>query len=174
MKRSAYRYAFGAVLLALTVACSGASTGVDVKVDVKSAQATLDAAMKADADFAAMAAKDGPKAAFLAYMDPADSQRIEPGAVVKGAEEIGKAFDQLPPGFALEWAPDGGHGSASGDLAVTTGRFTVKTNGETVDQGRYVTVWRKDDAGALKAVMDLGVPDPGPKTEGPDPEGRPG
>ncbi len=83
-------------------------------------------------------------------------------------------FDQLPPGFALEWTPDGGHGSMSGDLAVTTGRFTVKAGGELVDQGRYVTVWRKDAAGALKAVMDLGVPDPGPKTEGPDPEGRPG
>lgn len=174
MKRSVHRYAFGAVFLALLVACSGPSVGIDVKVDVKSAQATLDAALKADSDFAAMAAKDGPKAAFLAYMDPLDSQRIEPGNVVKGAAEIGKGFDQLPPGFALEWAPDGGHGGASGDLAVTTGRYTVKANGETVDQGRYVTVWRKDAAGDLKAVMDLGVPDPGPQITEPDPEGRPG
>ena len=61
MKRSAYRYAFGATLLALVVACSG-SGGLDVNVDISgSPEKTLEAAMKADQDFAALAAKDGPK-----------------------------------------------------------------------------------------------------------------
>jgi len=174
MKRSAYRYAFGAMLLALVVACSG-SGGLDVNVDISgSPEKTLEAAMKADQDFAALAAKDGPKAAFLAYLDPVEGTRIVPGGMVKGADANAKGFEGVPPGFALAWSPDGGHGAASGDLAVTTGRYTIKVDGVQQDAGRYVTVWRKDTKGDLKAVMDLGVPDPGPQITEPDPEGRPG
>lgn len=178
MKRSAYRYAFGAMIVALAVACSPAPA-VDNKAGVTTVatpESSLAAAMEADRAFAAMAAAEGPKAAFLKYLDPADGKRIEPGTVITGAAEVAKLFDQTPPGFALEWTPDGGHGSTSGDLAVTTGRFTVKAGDQTLDQGRYVTVWRKDAAGELKAVMDLGVPDPAAPSGGgaPDPEGRPG
>jgi len=174
MKRGPYRFAFGAMLLALVVACSG-SSDVGLSVDLGgSPEKTLEAAMQADREFAAMAAKDGAKAAFAAYLDPTDSQKIDPGVVTVGAEKIAMAFAQAPPEFVLEWAPDGGFGSQSGDLAVTTGRYASKFAGETRGEGRYVTVWRKDKDGALKAVMDLGVPDPGPQTTEPDPEGRPG
>jgi ketosteroid isomerase-like protein len=137
--------------------------------------------MQADKDFAALAAKDGPKAAFEAYLDPTDGEFIAPGAVSKGMEQVVAGFAQSPPGFAIEWAPDGGHGSAAGDLAVTTGRYTIRIEANTIEQGRYVTVWRKDAAGALKAVMDLGVADPPAQTtpavptpEQPSLEGRPG
>lgn len=174
MKRSTYRYAFGAMLVALTVACSGPSAGVDVRVDVKSAQATLDAAMQADRDFAEMAKKEGPKAAFLKYMHPTDAQFLQPGGVVTGAEAIASGFSGAAPDFLIDWAPDGGHGAASGDLAVTTGRYTISSAGQAIEKGRYVTVWGKDAAGDLKATMDLSVPDPGPQITEPDPEGRPG
>jgi ketosteroid isomerase-like protein len=173
MNRNPYRAAFAAMTLGLVVACSPAA---EVKADAKAEQEkALQAAMQADRDFAAMSAKDGLKAAFLAYMDPADGEFIGPGSVVKSAAKVADGFSQSPPGFAIEWAPDGGHGSASGDLAVTTGRYTIKAGADTLEQGRYVTVWRKDAVGALKAVMDLGVADPAaaPATT-PDPEGRPG
>jgi len=176
MKRGPYRYAFGAVCLALAVACSGAdTTGTEISAVemITGAEATLELALQADRDFAAMAATDGVKAAFAEFMAE-DGKRIEPGAVVRGSADVLKLFDGLPPGFVLEWKPDDGYGSASGDLAVTTGRYAAKLNGEEQGAGRYVTVWRKNAAGALKAAMDLGVPDPGPQTTGPDPEGRPG
>jgi ketosteroid isomerase-like protein len=173
MNRNPYRAAFAAMTLCLVVACSPAA---EVKADAKAEQEkALQAAMQADRDFAAMSAKDGPKAAFLAYMDPADGEFIGPGTVVKSAAKVADGFSQSPPGFVIDWAPDGGHGSASGDLAVTTGRYTIKAGADTLEQGRYVTVWRKDAAGALKAVMDLGVADPAaPPSTAPDPEGRPG
>ena len=179
MKRGPYRYAFGAVMLALVVACSGEVTvgaetsGVET---VAGAEANLEAALKADRDFAAMAKAEGLKAAFLKYMHPTDSKFLSPGAVAQGAEAIAAGFNGSPPDFMVSWAPDGGHGSASGDLAVTTGLYTITVGDQTIEKGRYVTVWGKDAAGDLKATMDMSVPEPLSPLEppGPDPEGRPG
>lgn len=184
MKRGPYRAAFAAMTVSLLMACSqggGAPESmVGAAADIQQAAAvTLESAMQADREFAAMSKKDGPKAAFLQYMHPTDGEFFQPGVVVTGAEAIAAGFDSSPPDFGIDWAPDGGHGSASGDLAVTTGRYTISSGGQPIEQGRYVTVWRKDEAGALKAVMDLGVPDPAPQSgppspERPDLEGRPG
>jgi ketosteroid isomerase-like protein len=175
LKRHPYRAAFVAMLVALTVACS-ASTDVGLTVDVGSSpEKTLEAAMQADRDFAAMAKAEGLKAAFLKYMHPTDSKFLSPGAVVQGAEAIAAGFAQSPPDFAIAWEPDGGHGAASGDLAVTTGLYTISMGAAPIEKGRYVTVWNRDAAGDLKATMDMSVPDPvvQPSTT-PDPEGRPG
>lgn len=176
MKRNPYRYAFGAVLLSLVVACSG-EVGVGVDVQVKTTpEATLEAAMQADRDFAAMAKAEGLKPAFLKYMHPTDSKFLSPGAVAQGAEAIAAGFNGSPPDFMVNWTPDGGQGSASGDLAVTTGLYTITVGDQTIEKGRYVTVWGKDAAGELKATMDMSVPEPlTPVTPpAPDPEGRPG
>ncbi len=176
IKRHPYRAAFAAMLIALVVACSG-STDVGLTVDVgASPEKTLEAAMQADRDFAAMAKAEGPKAAFLKYMHPTDSQFLQPGVVVQGAEAIAGGFSGSPPDFAIAWSPDGGRGAASGDLAVTTGLYTISVGVQTIEKGRYVTVWNKDAAGELKATMDMSVPDPlSPLTPpAPDPEGRPG
>jgi ketosteroid isomerase-like protein len=174
-KRHPYRAAFVAMFIALAVACSG-STDVGLTVDVGgSPEKTLEAAMQADRDFAAMAKAEGPKAAFLKYMHATDSKFLQPGVVVQGAEAIAAGFAQSPPDFAIAWEPDGGQGSASGDLAVTTGLYTISMGAAPIEKGRYVTVWSKDAAGELKATMDMSVPDPAvqPSTA-PDPEGRPG
>lgn len=176
MKRNPYRAAFAAMTLALLVACAPANAPVSETVaSPPGAEATLAAALDADRAFAAAVAKDGPKTAFLAWFHPTDSQFIEAGATMKGAEAIAAPFDQSPPGFALAWTPDGGVGSELGDFAATTGRFTVKMQEQVLAEGRYMTAWRKDADGAWKVVMDATVADPAaPPTTMPDPEGRPG
>lgn len=180
MKRNSYRAAFAAMLVALAVACSPSdkpAADVNVKVDIAgSAQATLEAALQADRDFAAAVAKDGPKAAFLAWFHPTDSQFVQPGAYLKGAAAIAAPFEQSPPDFAIGWTPDSGVASASGDFATTTGRYAVKMGDQTVEQGRYMTSWRKDEAGAWKVVMDATIADPAapPPAAAPDTNGRPG
>ncbi len=175
MKRNPYRAALAALVVVLAVACSGPSVGVDVKVNVKNAQATLEAAMQADREFAAAVKKDGPKAAFLAWFEAEGSQFIDRGSMLVGATAIAAPFGQSPPGFTLEWAPDGGHASAAGEFAVTTGRYAVKLDAQQIDAGRYVTTWRKNAEGAWKVVLDATIADPSaPPTTTPDPEGRPG
>lgn len=173
IKRYPYRAAFAAMIVALAVACAPADT---VAVPAVTAEATLAAVLQADTDFAAAVAKDGPKAAFLAWFHATDSQFIQPGAYLKGAEAIAGGFEQTPPDFKIAWVPDSGVASPSGDFATTTGRFTVTIGAQTVEQGRYMTSWRKEADGAWKVVMDATIADPPamsvPST--PDPNGRPG
>jgi ketosteroid isomerase-like protein len=179
-KKTPYRAALAAMVVVLAVACSGPSVGVDVKVGVKDAQATLDSAMQADRDFAAAVKKDGPKAAFLAWFEPEGSQFIDRGSMLEGAAAIAAPFEQSPPGFTLDWAPDGGHASAGDDFAVTTGRYAVKMDAQQIDAGRYVTTWRKNAEGAWKVVLDATIADPlavdpaSAAPPAPDPDGRPG
>ncbi len=176
-KKHPYRAAFAALVTVLLVACSGPVAELGAVVSATStAQATLDSALQADRDFAAAVAKDGPKVGFLAWFHATDSQFIQPGAYLRGAEAIAAPFDQSPPGFAIGWTPDSGVASPSGEFASTTGRYTVKMGDQLLEQGRYMTSWRKDEAAAWKVVMDATIPDPAtsnfPPT--PDPQGRPG
>jgi ketosteroid isomerase-like protein len=176
MKRNPYRAAYAALLLALVVACSpGGDPAVDVNVEVNAGNgpaATLESAMQADRDFAAMVASEGPAAAFEAWFD-AEGEFVEPGIVTKGGAQVAENFAQSPPGFTIEWAPDGGHGSASGDLAVTTGRYTVKADMGVLAVGRYLTTWRKSPDGQWKVVLDTTVADPAPATVEPEQQGSP-
>ena len=176
IKRHPYRAAFVAMLVALAVACS-AGGGAGPTVDVKaSAEETLQSAMEADKAFVADIKKNGLQAAFLAWFEPEGSQFIDRGSMLTGAANIAAPFAQSPPGFMLDWAPDGGHASASGDFATTTGRYTVKMGDQQIDAGRYVTTWKKNPEGAWKVVLDATIADPPasdvPPT--PDPNGRPG
>lgn len=174
IKRYPYRAAFAAMTVALAVACAPAPADT-VAVPKATAEETLAAVLKADADFSAAVGKDGPKAAFLAWFHPTDSQFVQPGVYLKGAEAIATPFEQSPPDFKIGWIPDGGVASASGDFATTTGRFTVSIGAQTVEQGRYMTSWRKEADGAWKVVMDATIADPAaPPTTTPDPNGRPG
>lgn len=174
--RLPYRAAFCAIVLALTVACSQgekAALDVNVNVDVKSEQAALDAAMQADRDFSALAQTTSMAEAFGTYMDAVDGKMISPGTVLTGTDAIKAAFKDWPADLKMTWAPDMGHGAKSGDLAVTSGRWVRTREGKIVAEGRYVTVWRKNDKGEWKGLIDVGNPDP-PPAPPPDPEGRPG
>ena len=179
-RRGPYIAAFSAMALALVVACSpaGGPAGPTVAVGGDTA-ATLASAMQADRDFAAAVKKDGLKTAFLAWFEPEDSQLIDRGSMLQGAAAITAPFAQSPPGFTIDWMPDGGHAASSGDFAVTTGRYAVKMDAQQIDAGRYVTTWRKNAEGAWKVVLDATIADPiadpanvVPPT--PDPDGRPG
>lgn len=175
IKRHPYRAAFAAMLVTLVVACSGS---VDMSLSAKppGAEATLQSAMEADKAFVADIRKNGLQAAFLAWFEPEGSQFIDRGSMLTGAANIAAPFAQTPPGFMIDWAPDGGHASDAGDFATTTGRYTVKMGDQQIDAGRYVTTWKKNAEGAWKVVLDATIADPPasdvPPT--PDPNGRPG
>lgn len=175
MRPHPYRAALAAIALGLAVACSQPAAELEAKAGLAQAQATLDLAMQADRDFAGAVRQDGAKAAFLAWFEPEGSQFIGPGGVRSGAAAIAEPFGQSPPGFTMDWAPDGGIGAAGGDVAVTTGRYAMTTGGVQIEAGRYVTTWRKPAQGNWHVVLHTRVADPAaPLTSEPDPEGRPG
>lgn len=166
--RAPHRYAFAAIVLALAAACSA-------KVDTAAgppADAVLASALQADKDFAAAAKKDGLKAAFLAWFEP-EGEFIDSGGRVSGAAKIAEGFAQAPPSFMIEWTPDGAKASAAGDFAFTTGRYVIKVGDQVGEQGRYVSLWRKDAAGAWKVTTQAVIVERIPSSQ-PDPQGRPG
>lgn len=126
------------------------------------AQALADAT-EADKAFAAATLRDGPAVSFLAWFEPEDSQFIAPGQVTKGAAAIAAGFAGSPPDFKISWTPDGGAGASSGDFAVTTGRYTIAADGQTIEAGRYLTTWRRNAEGVWKVIIDTTVADPAPK-----------
>jgi ketosteroid isomerase-like protein len=80
---------------------------------------------------------------------------------VAGKPAIRKFVDESlkVPGFSVRWKPAEAVVSSSGDLGYTTGEnvftFPDATGKVAPHPGRYVTVWKKDDAGQWRCVVDF-------------------
>lgn len=124
------------------------------------AAATAAAVRRADEAFEARAQAVGAARAFGEFMDPTDGLQFTGGPPIRGAAAIYKAMGGAAPGPRLQWAVVDAWGAASGDLGVTTGTWKLTAPGAAAPMltGRYVTVWRKDAAGAWKGLIDIGAP----------------
>lgn len=61
---------------------------------------------------------------------------------------------------ALIWTPTYAAVSRSGDLGFTTGPWTYRRDGmqgEVLGKGSYVSLWRRNDDGEFKLILDVGV-----------------
>ena len=71
------------------------------------------------------------------------------------------------PGFNLSWEPRNAVVSKSGDLGYTHGSYKILFNdpeGNTLTRaGNYVCIWKKQEDGSWKCVMESSVPGPQPK-----------
>ncbi len=72
--------------------------------------------------------------------------------------ELFKGFFAIP-GVKLSWQATSVEVAASGELAYTSGAYTMSfdgPNGTTAtDTGKYVTVWRHEKDGKWRAVRDI-------------------
>jgi ketosteroid isomerase-like protein len=127
---------------------------------------TAEAVIQTDKDFNSYSIKNGQKAAFLYY---ADSSQISFGenelptiGIAALRESIKKNHDTIS---KLTWEPYRGEGS--GDIGYTFGwwKFSTKTKtgADTIYQGNYVTVWKKQKDGSWKYVIDGGTDTPARK-----------
>jgi ketosteroid isomerase-like protein len=128
--------------------------------------ATTDPLIAAERAFASAAANEGTRAAFLQFL--ADDSILFRPHPVDGIPW----FQEQPanPGL-LSWRPALAEMAASGDLGYTTGpwNFRSETDGEPVQFGQYVSVWRRDRHAPWKVAVDVGVTCPPPieEDEGP-------
>jgi ketosteroid isomerase-like protein len=58
--------------------------------------------------------------------------------------------------FTVNWDPQGGDVSGSGDMGFTYGVYEIRTETER-QKGTYVTIWRKQKDGRWKYVLDAGA-----------------
>jgi ketosteroid isomerase-like protein len=119
-------------------------------------QAALDSLVQAEKDFAKTAAEKGIRDSFLAFLAD-DSVLFRPDPV------NGKRFLQAQQGGPghLSWYPIYSEVSLAGDFGFNTGPFELRPNGpedNPVTIGTFSTVWRKQEDGTWKALIDIGVP----------------
>jgi len=137
--------------LALLAGCSESKV-VKAKADI----------LAADRAFNAAAQKDGPKAAFLAFVLQ-DGKLL--GEEQLGAGGIANRFAQLPETATLTWEPAFVDVSGDGDLGYTWGHYTLTVPlpkygpKPFIKRGTYVTVWKREPSGSWKVVLDGGVAD---------------
>jgi ketosteroid isomerase-like protein len=121
------------------------------------------AIVKADTDFAALAAKEGTAKAFRDSMDAADGVIYGGGSKPSiGRDAIYAAMGgDAPDETTLAWHPTDVYAAKSGDMGVSRGRWTAtsKTGDGKAISGAYVTVWRKDSRGQWKGFIDIGNAD---------------
>lgn len=115
--------------------------------------APADEIVAAERAFAADGYARGVKLSFLAYSAP-DAVIFSPGPV-NAHESLNASPDEnlAEPRAHLVWWPLYAGAAQSGDLGFTTGPFAVDEN----RRGHYFTIWKKQDDGAWKWVLDAGV-----------------
>jgi ketosteroid isomerase-like protein len=139
---------------ALLVVCALVAAGCAKKVDVEGARTAL---QKADSDWSAAATNVD---TFMGFMAPdgAIYPPNEPAAV--GTDNVRAWATRMlgMPGFSVSWQSSAADVAASGEMGYTAGTYTLHVQGPTEaisDNGKYLTVWKKDTSGAWKVVYDI-------------------
>ncbi len=116
-----------------------------------------------------MAALGQGDAAAMAGLYTEDAQQMPPnGAIVSGRAAIQAGLQQLIDGglgLQLEATEVEGHG----DTAHEVGKYTMTLDGKTVDEGKYIVIWKNVD-GQWKLHRDIfnsNNPPPAPAPEAP-------
>lgn len=119
--------------------------------------------IKADREFSRMAQIEGVAEAFAAYLHPLAVQLGNGVQPVLGAASILPTFEAWPEGAGMTWFPLGAGVADSEDLGFTWGRYVYSQPGAEEAHGKYTTVWKKNDAGEWKVLLDMGNSNPPPE-----------
>ena len=143
----------GLLVLLITVLTSAclSKKPKPVEVDYKSGM------MEADRAFSKMSEEKGMKSAMLHFID-SKGILLRPSTIPLAG---GDAVDYISQGndssYIMTWEPSGGTVAKSGDLGYTYGVYSLKPKDQdTVFYGTYVSVWKRQDDGKWKFVLETG------------------
>lgn len=125
------------------------------------ADTALASLVAAELEFAAHAAREGIRAAFIA--------NLADGATMFAPDPVdGRAWSRARPetGAQLSWYPSHAEVSAAGDLGFTTGPSQYRAGGAgdtLVHHGHFTSIWRRNADGVWKVELDLGTPHERPR-----------
>ena len=114
-----------------------------------------------DRAFSELSADKGMKHAFLEYAADNVVMLRKNKLPVEGKNALAVHFTTFSDtGFVLTWEPLFADIAMSGDLGYTYGIYTslnhTKDGSKTESRGTYVSIWRKDNSGNWKFVLDSG------------------
>lgn len=140
--------------------------GCQSVVDIEKEKAAL---LKTDAEFSSASVKMGAPEAFHQYLANDAVQlpaRLNP---IFGRDSIYQSMKNSGDDYILQWMPRSAEVAESGDLGYTWGLYTITwqdENGDTLSSfGKYLNVWRKQEDGCWKVVVDMGNLSPPPFEE---------
>ena len=139
-------------LLGSLMLMSGAFADTD-EADATSAESIL---MQADVTWASAATNKEMDQFYASIWE--DAVLLAPNApIAEGPESFGMLFEL--PAVALKWQPVSANVSGSGDLGYTFGKYELSFDGpggvRIVDNGKYMTVWKKGTDGSWKVAADM-------------------
>jgi ketosteroid isomerase-like protein len=122
--------------------------------------------IEVDLEFAKKSVAEGSNSAFLNYIDDSCVLLRPKRMPVVGRKNIEVMFSTPDTTFTLDWKPLYADVSQSGDLGYTYGIYTIDMDspeGKTVTKkGTYVTIWKKNEKGEWRFVLDTGNQGIGP------------
>lgn len=109
-----------------------------------------------DIQFSDYSQEYGIKKAFIEFADSA-AVLLKPNRMpIKGSLSIRGYYKMLDDSrLNLSWVPLEARIAKSRDLGYTYGIWELKSS-DTIENGTYVTIWRKDNNGTWKYVLDSG------------------
>lgn len=115
-----------------------------------------DQLFEVDRRFSDAATKTGFNKAFIEFAHP-DAVLLRTNSMpIVGKTSIAAIYEKADTtGVRFSWEPISGEIAASGDLGYTYGIYTLKIDTLT-EKGTYVSIWKKDDNGNWKYVLDSG------------------
>jgi ketosteroid isomerase-like protein len=113
----------------------------------------LNEMQQTDVDFSNLAKEQGFRKAFLEYMAEDGILLRDNNRPIVGAKAIQYISSINDSTFKLDWDPQGGDMSKSGDMGFTYGLYTL-TGDTSQQEGTYITVWRKQADGKWKFLLD--------------------
>jgi ketosteroid isomerase-like protein len=113
-----------------------------------------------DREFARLSVEKGANESFLTFIDD-DCVLLRPNrAPILGRGKIEEMYSIPDTSFTLNWEPLYADIAESGDLGYTYGIYTVEMDSPegtlVTKEGTYVTIWKKDQDGKWKFVLDTG------------------
>jgi len=119
--------------------------------------------LQTDREFARKSVEVGAAKAFFLYFEEEAIQLPARAEPLFGRDSIFNAMQNVKIDFVLNWEPQSGGVAQSGDLGWTWGKstFTIRDKkGENVIYGKYLNVWRKQEDGSWKVLIDIGNQSP--------------
>jgi len=109
-----------------------------------------------DRQFSDAASEIGFNKAFIEYAHPDAVLLRENSMPITGKNEITRLFQESDTtGIDFSWEPLASDIAASGDMGYTYGIYILKIDTIT-ERGTYVSIWKKDENGNWKYVLDSG------------------
>ena len=120
----------------------------------------LETLLETDRKFSETSLEKGAAEAFRQFLSE-DALQLPAGSnPISGRESIYREMKVSGGNYILEWEPEDGLVSESGELGYTWGFYTIRapdTSGSSGSRtGKYLNIWKKNKKGSWKVIVDMG------------------